>query len=45
MRTTLLTIFSLGLLSAGAFAQNVGIGNTAFTPHASSILELKSTTE
>ncbi|MCB9191313.1 MAG: hypothetical protein H6602_06595 [Flavobacteriales bacterium] len=44
MRTTLLTIFSLGLLSAGAFAQNVGIGNTAFTPHASSILELKSTT-
>jgi hypothetical protein len=44
MRTILLTIFSLGLLSVGAFAQNVGIGNTTFTPNQSSLLELRSTT-
>ena len=42
MKTQLLTL-SFVVIAFGAFSQNVGIGNTTFTPDASSVLELKST--
>ncbi len=43
MKKTLLALLIIGTASVG-FAQNVGIGNTTFTPNADALLELRSTT-
>jgi hypothetical protein len=42
MKKILLLLFIVGTFTA-SIAQNVGIGNTSFTPNASAILELRST--
>lgn len=43
MKKIILPLFVLGI-NASAFAQNVGIGSTNFTPNSSALLELRSTT-
>jgi len=45
MKTTILTLTTFILTLSSIYAQNVGIGDASFTPEASAMLDVKSTTK